>query len=252
MSAQYRPGYPQTLHAIMKKTSLFIGTALLLLVYGCKKEEEAAPQYGTIGDYAWADANKNGQQDAGEQPLAGVKVVLYDGTGTRKIDSTTTNSTGLYLYDKLASGSYKLRFSTPAGQVATARNVGNDASDSDIDPLGWTHTVTIDVTKATTDTLRVNKQVDAGFRPQIGYATDVNVILVASCQPCHVVGGGASWDSRVKHVNNYDVAKGIAATILDRVSRAQGATGMMPRGGTRLSDDKIATIKQWIDDGLAK
>jgi len=56
----------------------------------------------------------------------------------------------------------------------------------------------------------------------------------------------------VKHVNNYANAKGISATILDRVSRAQGATGMMPLGRTRLTDDKIAIIKKWINDGLAE
>ncbi len=224
----------------------------MLLAYGCSKSDDATPQYGTIGDYAWVDANANGQQDTGEQPLSGVKVVLYDGTGTRKIDSTTTSSAGLYLYDKLTVGSYKLRFGIPTGMIATTANVGSDATDSDMNALGWTHTITIDPTKATTDTLRINKQVDAGFRGQTTYANDVNPILMASCQPCHVVGGGASYDSRVKHVNNYDIAKGISATILDRISRPQGATGMMPRGGTRLSEDKIAIIKKWIDDGLAK
>jgi mono/diheme cytochrome c family protein len=236
----------------MKTMTLLIGTATLLLLYGCSKTEDAPPQYGTIGDYTWTDANANGQQDTGEQPLAGVKVVLYDGTGTRKIDSTTTSATGLYLYDKLTTGTYKLRFGIPTGTVATTGNIGTDASDSDINALGWTHPISIDVSKAATDTLRINKQVDAGFRAQVSYATDVNPILTASCQPCHVVGGGASFDSRVKHVNNYDIAKGISAAMLDRVSRAQGASGMMPRNGTRLSEEKIALIKKWIDDGLAK
>ncbi len=236
----------------MTKLTLLLGSALLLLAYGCSKTEEAAPQYGTIGDYAWTDANSNGQQDTGEPPLAGVKVVLYDGTGTRKLDSTTTSSAGLYLYDKLTSGTYKLRFAIPTGSVATTANTGNDATDSDINALGWSHPITIDVSKGITDTLRVNKQIDAGFRTQTSYATDVNPILIASCQPCHVAGGGASWEARVKHVNNYDNAKGISTTMLDRISRAQGATGMMPYKGTRLSEDKIAVIKRWIDDGLAK
>lgn len=110
-------------------------------------------------------------------------MVLYDGAGTRKRDSTTTSSTGAYVYEKLASGSYKLRFSTPTGTVATTAGAGSDATDSDINSLGLSHTITIDVSKALTDTLGVNKQVDAGFRAQVSFARDVNSILVASCQP---------------------------------------------------------------------
>ncbi len=237
----------------MTKTTLFLSAAtLLFIVNSCNKADDAEPQYGTIGDYVWADANGNGQQDTGELPLAGVKVVLYDGAGIRKLDSTTTSSTGAYAYEKLASGSYKLRFATPTGTVATTAGVGSDASDSDINSLGWSQSVTIDVSKALTDTMRVNKQVDAGFRTQTSFARDVNSILVASCQPCHIEGGGANFLARVKHVNNYANAKGISATMLDRVSRTQGAAGMMPLGRTRLTEDKIAIIKKWIADGLAE
>lgn len=237
----------------MTKTTLFLSAAtLLFVVNSCNNADDAEPQYGTIGDYVWADANANGQQDAGEQALVGVKVVLYDGAGTKKLDSTTTSSTGAYAYEKLASGSYKLRFAAPTGTIGTTAGVGNDATDSDINSLGWSHTITIDVSKATTDSLRVNKQVDAGFRPQTSFAKDVNPILVASCQPCHLEGGGANFAARVKHVNNFATAKGAANFILDRVSRAQGAAGMMPLGRPRLTDDKIAIIKKWIDDGLAE
>lgn len=236
----------------MKKITLLLSAAtLLFLVNSCNKADDPDPQYGTIGDYVWTDANSNGQQDAGELPIAGLKVVLYDGAGTRKLDSTTTSSAGAYAYEKLASGSYKLRFSTPAGTVPTTPGAGSDATDSDLNELGWSHTITIDVSKPLTDSLRVNKQVDAGFRAQISFARDINSILVASCQPCHLEGGGANFAARVKHVNNFANAKGIAATILDRVSRVQGAAGMMPLSRARLADDKIALIKKWIDDGLA-
>lgn len=236
----------------MTKTTLFLSAAtLLFVVNSCNKADDAEPQYGTIGDYVWADANANGQQDSGELPLSGVKVVLYDGAGTRKLDSTTTNSTGNYAYEKLASGSYKLRFTAPTGSIGNA-GTGSDATDSDINNLGWSHTITIDVSKSMTDSLRVNKQVDAGFRAKTSFAKDVNPILVASCQPCHLEGSGANFAARVKHVNNFATAKGAATFILDRVSRAQGAAGMMPFNRTRLTEDKIAIIKKWIDDGLAE
>lgn len=247
--------FPATLKltTTMTKTTMLGAATAMLILFGCKKTEDAQPtQYGTIGDLVWTDVNANGQQDAGEAPLSGVKVVLYDGAGTRKLDSTTTSSAGTYLYDKLTSGTYKLRFTAPTAMVATTAAVGNDATDSDINSLGWSQTVSIDVAKAVTDTMRVNRQVDAGFRAQTSFAKDVNALLVASCSPCHVEGSGANFAARVKHVNNYTNAKAIGAAILDRVSRAQGATGMMPRNGTRLSNDKIALIKKWVDEGLGE
>lgn len=235
----------------MKTVIRLLTLAAFVSLYGCNNDD-AEPQYGTVGDYVWTDTNMNGQQDTGEQPIANVKVVLYDGAGTRKLDSTTTNASGAYLYDKLASGSYKLRFSTPTGMVSTTAGSGSDATDSDVNLQGWSHTITIDVNKPTTDSLRVNNQVDAGFRAQTRFSVDVNPILVASCQPCHIEGGGANFAARVKHVNNYANAKSAANFILDRVSRAQGATGMMPLNRTRLTDDKIAIIRRWINDGLAE
>ena len=236
----------------MKKLTLLGATALLFL-NGCSTTDVAPPaQYGTIGDRVWADANANGQQDAGEAPIAGVKVLLYDGTGTRKIDSTTTSSTGTYLYDKLLSGNYKLRFVAPTAMVTTTAGTGSGLTDSDIDKLGWTRTVTIDVSKNLTDTLHVNTALDAGFRPQTSYAKDVNSILVANCSFCHAETAGAAYAARVKHVNNYANAKGVGAIMLDRVSRAQGAAGMMPYKGTRLSEDKIAVIRKWVEDGLGE
>lgn len=244
---------PLNISTFMTKSTLLLSAATLLFVANsCNKADDAEPQYGTIGDYVWADANSNGQQDSGELPVAGVKVVLYDGAGTRKLDSTITSSTGAYAYEKLASGSYKLRFTAPSGTIATTPSTGSDATDSDINALGWSHNITINVSKALPDTLRINKQVDAGFRAQTSFAKDVNAILVASCQPCHLEGGGANFVARMKHVNNFAIAIGAATFILDRVSRAQGAAGMMPLGRTRLTDDKIAIIKKWIDDGLAE
>ena len=38
--------------------------------------------------------------------------------------------------------------------------------------------------------------------------------------------------------------------LLDRISRSQGAEGMMPNNGVRLSDVKIATIAKWQVQGF--
>ena len=50
------------------------------------------PAYGSIGDYVWTDQNNDGQQTAGELPIAGVKVYLYNAAGTVKLDSTVTDA----------------------------------------------------------------------------------------------------------------------------------------------------------------
>ncbi|MDZ7898299.1 MAG: SdrD B-like domain-containing protein [Arcicella sp.] len=123
------------------------------------------PQYGSIGDYVWTDQNNDGQQTAGELPIAGVKVILYAADGTTKLDSTVTDATGKYLFDSLLTGGYKVKFIAPAGTIPAKQNVGNDVSDSDANMLGFSQVININTALLATDTLRNNPQIDAGFVP---------------------------------------------------------------------------------------
>lgn len=50
-----------------------------------------------IGNRVWIDADNDGIQDAGENPIAGVRVELYDQNGNF-IDFVTTDSTGAYFF----------------------------------------------------------------------------------------------------------------------------------------------------------
>ena len=77
------------------------------------------------------------------------------------------------------------------------------------------------------------------------YIADVKPIFVANCTPCHM----ASGYNPVK-LDQYAQAKAKINSILDRVQRAPGSTGFMPNGGAKLSDEKIAILKKWLDDGL--
>ncbi|MDZ7898301.1 MAG: SdrD B-like domain-containing protein [Arcicella sp.] len=61
-----------------------------------------------------SDQNNDGQQTAGELPIAGVKVILYAADGTTKLDSTVTDATGKYLFDSLLTGGYKVKFIAPS------------------------------------------------------------------------------------------------------------------------------------------
>ncbi|MDZ7898296.1 MAG: SdrD B-like domain-containing protein [Arcicella sp.] len=123
------------------------------------------PAYGSIGDYVWTDQNNDGQQTAGELPIAGVKVILYAADGTTKLDSTVTDATGKYLFDSLLTGGYKVKFIAPAGTIPAKQNVGNDVSDSDANKLGFSQLININTALLATDTLRNNPQIDAGFVP---------------------------------------------------------------------------------------
>ncbi len=63
-----------------------------------------APIY-SLGNRVWFDANNNGLIDAGETPVAGVKINLLDATG-KVIGSTVTDANGYYRFDNLLAGTY--------------------------------------------------------------------------------------------------------------------------------------------------
>lgn len=60
------------------------------------------------------DPNDNGQFDSGEPPLEGVTVRLVDAAGD-EVGRTTTDATGQYRFENIASGVYSVIEETPAG-----------------------------------------------------------------------------------------------------------------------------------------
>jgi len=121
--------------------------------------------YGSLGDYVWLDANQDGKQDNSESGINGVKVYLYDNTGTVKLDSTITSGGGKYLFDSLTDGSYIVRFIAPSGYQSTSVNAAGvtDDLDSDAGLNGFTGIYTIDTSQPESSTARNNPTVDAGF-----------------------------------------------------------------------------------------
>jgi hypothetical protein len=85
----------------------------------------------SLGDRVWLDTDANGIQDAGEQGIAGVTVLLKDTVGA-VLQTTTTDANGNYLFD-VAVGSYQVTFETPSGYVVSPSDKGSDDNlDSDI------------------------------------------------------------------------------------------------------------------------
>ena len=98
-----------------------------------------------LGDVVWYDLNHNGSQESGELPVAGALIHLLmedpanagsfidatDADGTLVADQTTV-ADGLYLFDNLLAGNYRVEFThNQAGYRWTVGNTGLDTVDSD-------------------------------------------------------------------------------------------------------------------------
>ncbi|MGH8853685.1 MAG: SdrD B-like domain-containing protein, partial [Telluria sp.] len=111
---------------------LFAGEGYVALqpssVYAPKSGEAAlrnlaAVKPGAIGGMKYEDMNGNGQRDAGELGVAGWKVFLDD-NGNDALDVgeryTFTDANGLYAFNGLAPGSYRVVEEVRAGWIQTA------------------------------------------------------------------------------------------------------------------------------------
>ena len=99
-----------------------------------------------LGDRVWNDLNQDGLQDANEPGIPGVTVQLFDNNGIA-IANTTTDANGIYQFNGLNPGTYKVKFSNlPTGYDFTIANLNGsqESLDSDADPLtGETSFVTL-------------------------------------------------------------------------------------------------------------
>jgi SdrD B-like domain len=128
-----------------------------------------------IGDRVWADTNDNGVQDSGETGVNGVTVSLLDNATSAVLATTTTDGSGLYAFDSVAIGTYKVAF-TPlvSGDTWATQSVGSDRTvDSDAGTTtGLTGTITIAASSTslrsttsgdrTTRATKIDATVDAG------------------------------------------------------------------------------------------
>ena len=117
-----------------------------------------------LGDFVWLDENRNGIQDPGENGIEGVKATLTGTTvgGLDIMRMLFTDATGMYMFDGLLPGSYKVTFEQPVGFAASDANQGGDDTvDSDADPItGMTQMVDLAAGE-------YNPTLDAGFYPCI-------------------------------------------------------------------------------------
>jgi hypothetical protein len=117
---------------------------------GLIDEPVVAPLLGSIGNLVFEDLNANGVRDAGDPGEPGVTIELLDGSGNPVLDgagnpiTTVTNASGIYEFNDLPAGDYRIRSSLPGGHFFTQQNAGgNSTIDSDVDSLGVSSVVTL-------------------------------------------------------------------------------------------------------------
>lgn len=83
------------------------------------------------------------------------------------------------------------------------------------------------------------------------YSSQIKSIIDNNCTACHQdppVSGAPMPLLTYQEVKDAITHRG----LIDRISRPQGATGMMPNSGTRLPQQQINQIVQWQDEGFAE
>ncbi|MBU1453834.1 MAG: carboxypeptidase regulatory-like domain-containing protein, partial [Proteobacteria bacterium] len=86
----------------------------------------------TLGNLFWLDANADGIQDSGELRIAGATVNLLD-SGNTQVDTTTTNSSGIYSFTIYHAADYRVEFIKPnVSYLPSPQDAGADDNlDSD-------------------------------------------------------------------------------------------------------------------------
>lgn len=93
--------------------------------------------------------------------------------------------------------------------------------------------------------------VDVTQPATVTYSNSIKTIIDNNCIGCHnspPVAGAPMPLLTYENVKDAIQNRG----LLDRISRDQGASGMMPFGGTRLPQTTIDLFVQWQNQGLAE
>lgn len=80
----------------------------------------------------------------------------------------------------------------------------------------------------------------------ITYTNTIKSIISTNCTSCH---GSNPSNGANGSLDTYARVKASADNIIDRISRAQGAAGMMPQNGTRLPQSTIDKVISWKNNG---
>src|SRR5699024_1359069 len=140
-----------------------------------------------IGDYVWVDYNNDGTQNESEKAaLEGVIVELYKvGEEDTPFKTTEADENGLYIFDELVAGEYKVKFTLTEEQAKkykfTKQGQGN-ATDSDADEeTGWTTVIGLNddndylTQDYDTQTVKATEGIDPTWDAGVIELTDITV-----------------------------------------------------------------------------
>lgn len=84
---------------------------------------------------------------------------------------------------------------------------------------------------------------------QVRYSTHIKPIIDNNCLSCH---SSPPVNYAPMALTTYDAVKTYVqnGTLVDRISRNQGESEMMPLGGTRLPQQSIDLIVEWGNQGF--
>jgi hypothetical protein len=108
-----------------------------VVVNGCKRTTtttQPEKTLSTLGDLVWFDENRNGRQDDPviEFPINGATVTLQAPDGT-VLAQQVTGEDGLYLFDELEAGTYRVKVCLPGADYTVNNALGvSDDLDSDV------------------------------------------------------------------------------------------------------------------------
>jgi protocatechuate 3,4-dioxygenase beta subunit len=177
----------------------------------------------SLGDRVWNDADSDGIQDVGEVGVAGVTVKLLS-SADAVLATKTTGTTGNYLFDNLAPGTYKVQFTLPTGYTFTLKGIGSNRDvDSDADT---TTGITSPVTLASGDNVT---SVDAGLKR-------------SSCSPPYTTYTQGGWGAKPSGNNP-------GALLAAKFCRVYGSSGVTIGGGKTLRFTSAYAIEVFLPQG---
>ncbi len=94
---------------------------------------------GSIGDYVWLDTDRDGAQDASESGLGSIGIHLINCDNGAEVATTASDAAGMFMFDGVHAGRFRLRFVAPAGFAFSPKNpAAGGGNDSDADAAGLT------------------------------------------------------------------------------------------------------------------
>ena len=83
----------------------------------------------------------------------------------------------------------------------------------------------------------------------ITYTNSIKSTIDSNCISCHATTPTNGASTSLKTYQNVKDAV-LNLGLIDKISKAQGTTGMMPKGGTRLPQNKIDEVIAWKNNGF--